>query len=242
MTEFKLNPALDTDSLARRFSDIGRLHIPDFLRAQDADRLRRALSSSRGWWLVMNQGEKVFDIDPESRQRLSPQQIVLLDKAVADGARTGFQFRFENIRVPDSAAARSADPSPLSRFAEFMSSEPVLTLMRRITGDPEIAFADAQATAYGAGHLLTAHDDNVAGKNRRAAWVYNLTRDWSVEWGGLLMFHGADGHVAEGWVPRFNALNLFRVPQRHSVSQVASFAPVRRISVTGWLRAEPQPS
>jgi Rps23 Pro-64 3,4-dihydroxylase Tpa1-like proline 4-hydroxylase len=31
----------------------------------------------------------------------------------------------------------------------------------------------------------------VAGKNRVAAYVLNLTPRWRVEWGGLLMFHDA---------------------------------------------------
>ncbi|HEX5536856.1 MAG TPA: 2OG-Fe(II) oxygenase family protein [Sphingobium sp.] len=39
-------------------------------------------------------------------------------------------------------------------------------------------------------------------------------------------------------MPRFNALSLFRVPQRHHVGCVAPFAPKPRISITGWLRTE----
>ena len=49
-------------------------------------------------------------------------------------------------------------------------------------------------------------------------------------------FHDADGHVSEAYAPTFNALNIFRVPQLHSVTQVASFAGGPRLSVTGWIR------
>ena len=38
-------------------------------------------------------------------------------------------------------------------------------------------------------------------------------------------------------MPTFNALNLFAVPQLHSVSFVPPFAGALRFSVTGWLRA-----
>ena len=55
-------------------------------------------------------------------------------------------------------------------------------------------------------------------------------------WGGLLAFHGADGNVAEAFTPRFNTLNLLKVPTPHSVTQVALSAAADRISVTGWLR------
>jgi Rps23 Pro-64 3,4-dihydroxylase Tpa1-like proline 4-hydroxylase len=42
--------------------------------------------------------------------------------------------------------------------------------------------------------------------------------------------------VTFGLSPRFNALHLFKVPQRHSVSLVAPFAGAPRLSITGWLR------
>lgn len=36
-----------------------------------------------------------------------------------------------------------------------------------------------------------------------------------------------------------NALNLFRVPALHAVTEVASFAAAGRYSLTGWLRQRP---
>jgi Rps23 Pro-64 3,4-dihydroxylase Tpa1-like proline 4-hydroxylase len=51
------------------------------------------------------------------------------------------------------------------------------------------------------------------------------------------MFHSASGHVEQAFTPRFNALNIFKVPQLHSVSFVAPFVPFRRYAVTGWLRS-----
>lgn len=70
----------------------------------------------------------------------------------------------------------------------------------------------------------------------------NLSPDWRPDWGGLLMFEGADSHIEQGFVPSFNALNLFAVPARHFVSYVAPFAPRRRYSVTGWLRTIDPPA
>jgi Rps23 Pro-64 3,4-dihydroxylase Tpa1-like proline 4-hydroxylase len=161
--------------------------------------------------------------------------------AVNQAARHGFQFRFETIRVPDAERERHADGSLLAELALLLSSEPVLDLFRAVVGEPAIRFADAQATAYGPRHFLTAHDDDVAGKSRVAAFVLNLTPDWRIDWGGLLAFHGADGHVEEAWTPKFNTLNLFAVPQPHSVTYVTPFVPYRRYAVTGWLRTSPKP-
>ena len=105
-----------------------------------------------------------------------------------------------------------------------------------LTGDPRCAYADAQATRYRPGDFLTAHDDDVAGKKRLYAFVLNFTPAWRPDWGGLLAFHDADGHVSEAYTPTFNALNIFRVPQQHAVTQVASFAGAERLSITGWIR------
>jgi Rps23 Pro-64 3,4-dihydroxylase Tpa1-like proline 4-hydroxylase len=76
----------------------------------------------------------------------------------------------------------------------------------------------------------------VVGKNRLAAYVYGLTKGWRIEWGGMLLFHGPHERTANGMAPRFNTLDLFSVPQQHSVTMVTPAAPHRRYAVTGWLR------
>jgi Rps23 Pro-64 3,4-dihydroxylase Tpa1-like proline 4-hydroxylase len=123
------------------------------------------------------------------------------------------------------------------RVQEFLNSREFLEFARDVTGMGDIAFADAQATLFRPGHFLTQHDDEVEGKNRRAAYVLSFTRRWRPDWGGILEFIDSDGHVAEGYTPRFNALNLIRVPQRHAVSYVVPWAVEGRYSITGWLRA-----
>ncbi|HEY0011444.1 MAG TPA: 2OG-Fe(II) oxygenase family protein [Allosphingosinicella sp.] len=234
---YRLNPALDADALARRFRAAGRINIPGFLHAEDATRLHASLRASEEWRLVVNQGDKVFDLDRRAQAALDPAAKAKLEAAVHAAARYDFQYMFESIRLPDDEEARRARGDDLAAFASFLSSPAVLDLLRRVTGRAAIGFADAQATAYGLGHFLSAHDDDVEGKNRHAAYVFSLSPAWRPEWGGLLLFHGEDGHIAEAYVPTFNALTLFAVPQPHSVSMVAPFAAARRYSVTGWLRS-----
>ena len=170
---------------------------------------------------------------------MSAEERGRLEKLVHAAAKSGFQYRYETLRVADEAQERrKARDDALTGFANFLCSEPVLALMRRVTGFGDIDFADAQATAYRPGDFLTAHDDAVEGKNRRAAYVFGLTPEWRTEWGGLLLFLNEQGDVERGLLPRFNALNLFSVPQRHSVSAVAPYAGEVRLSVTGWLRTK----
>ena len=238
---FRLNPALDADALAARFRAAGRLHIPDVLDPEGAARLHGLLRASHEWRLVLNQGDKVFELDRAAQAALDLTARARLEAAVHAAARYDFQYMFESIRVPDEDEARRQRGDGLADFARFLSSPETVALLRHITGRPAIDFADAQATAYGLGHFLSAHDDAVAGKNRQAAYVYGLSPAWRPEWGGLLLFHGADGHIEEAYVPMFNSLTLFAVPQAHSVSMVAPFAAARRYSVTGWLRSSEAP-
>lgn len=144
-------------------------------------------------------------------------------------------YLYEEIYIAD-------DPEPrdiLHSFGRFMSSPSLIELIRHITSIGDISQADARATRYGPESFLTIHDDDVAETHRRAAYVFGLTSSWRPEWGGLLLFHGANGDVEHGLVPRMNVLNLFAVPKRHSVSLVAPFAPAPRLAVTGWFRVPP---
>ncbi len=103
-------------------------------------------------------------------------------------------------------------------------------------GARDIASAEACATRCRPGHFLAIHDDRHEETHRRVAYAFGLSPVWRPEWGGLLMFHDGRQDV-ELLVPRMNELNLFGVPQDHSVSLVAPFAPEPRYSVTGWMRA-----
>ncbi|MGE8143394.1 2OG-Fe(II) oxygenase [Novosphingobium sp. NPDC080210] len=241
MALFRINPRLDANRLHADFQTRGRIHIPDFLVLDDAERLLQFLKNSTAWHLVLNSGSKVFELDRETQAALTPEQRSQLEQAAYAEARYGFQYCYETIRVADAQSERAESGTLLDEFAQFLSSPSALAFLKTVVGDDSISFADAQGTAYGPGHFLTAHDDAVTGKNRRAAFVFNLSQDWSFDWGGLLAFHERGSGRAEVMVPCFNAINLFAVPQLHSVTMVAPFAPRRRYSVTGWLRSGPRP-
>ena len=233
---FALAPRPDLAALREAFAATGRIEIPDLLAPAQAESLRNRLVARDDWLLGLNAGERVYEIPPAGARAMTAEQWRELDTMVANAARRGFQYRYESIRVSDDPDAR--DPvDPLAGFVSFMSSRPVLDLIADITGIDDLEFADGQATAYRSGHFLTRHDDDVAGKRRRAAYVFGLSPDWRAEWGGLLMFHRTDGNIAEAFSPAMGALRLFAVPVTHSVSYVTPFAPEPRLSVTGWLRA-----
>lgn len=209
----------------------------DFLDAASADLLQRSLAEDDHWVQVINSGDKVFELSRQARAGFSNAQTVGLEKALYRAAGEGFQFRYEVLRVSDDEREREMTGRRLDRFAQFMCSADTLRFLRHVTGDESLTFADAQATRYGPGDFLTGHDDNVASKRRAAAYVYNLAPRWRPEWGGLLLFHDAGDEASLALTPTFNCLNLFAVPQQHSVSMVTPFAGGPRLSITGWLRA-----
>jgi Rps23 Pro-64 3,4-dihydroxylase Tpa1-like proline 4-hydroxylase len=68
-----------------------------------------------------------------------------------------------------------------------------------------------------------------------AAYVISLTRNWNRNWGGHLAFFNERGDVEAAFLPSFNALNVFAVPQLHAVQMIAPFARGVRTSLTGWV-------
>ena len=232
---FRINPELDLDAIGRAYRQDGRVRIYRLL-AKGAVELLAQFQSRADWIHLIRTGEGVIELDPDERARLAPEQWAEIEAAALARAREGeFQYRYEALRVPDEDEMEEGDL--LTDFARLMQSEAMLGLLRTVTGHDELAFTDGQATAYGPGDFLTGHDDDVEGKSRLAAYVFGLTPGWRVEWGGLLLFHGEQDRTVTGLAPRFNTLDLFRVPQRHSVSEVTRAAAHRRYAVTGWLRS-----
>ncbi len=224
-------------ALAKEYQAQGIVRIASFLPHARATGLHRGLRTRGDWNQVFNSGDKLFELDRDARASIDAGGKVALDEAVYAGAREGFQYRYETIRVPDDEAARNASNDPLAEVALDLSSGETRKLFRAITGEQEIRFADAQATAFSPGDFLTGHDDRFHGKDRLAAYVLGLTPVWRLEWGGLLVMHGEDDGASQAYLPMMNVLTLFRVPQMHSVSEVSRAAAFRRYSVTGWLRA-----
>jgi SM-20-related protein len=234
-----IRPGLDPAQLRRVFDRLGRLHIPDILDPRGARRIEQALAGPAPWIRSVNVGAKSYDLGPEAFAAMPPERRQELEAAIAQGARSGFQYQFDTYRLSDLIEGGSPPDGALEVLDElyrFLNGPEFLGFVRILTGEVAGGYVDAQATRYGPGDFLTSHDDDVEGKNRLFAYVLNFTRGWRAEWGGLLLFHDADGHIAEGYTPSFNALNIFRVPQRHSVSQVGSFVTAPRLSVTGWIR------
>jgi SM-20-related protein len=232
---FRISPDLPLERLGAAFRAQHRLHIPAFLEPAGAEALHRHLAQDIDWGCFLRADGRLWEIPAATRSNFTLRQEQDLAETAFAGAERGYTSFYECRRgISLKAEERAADPSILARYVDFMNSSGFLAFARRFTGVEDIAFINAQATRFVAGHFITPHTDGQELKSRKAAYVLNLTRDWQPQWGGQLQFIGEDGHVAAAYVPRFNALNIFLVPQMHAVSLVAPFAGGPRLSITGW--------
>ncbi|MFN3816716.1 2OG-Fe(II) oxygenase [Brevundimonas sp.] len=156
---------------------------------------------------------------------------------VHEGARDGFQYVYDRIRIGYGVSTGEAMPEALAALYTLFNNDLWLDFARTLTGDDRIARVDAMATRFGPGQFLNGHNDQHEQAGRLYAYVLNLCPRWRAEWGGLLLFKDDRGEVVEAFTPGFNVLNVFRVPQTHAVSMVTPFAGAPRLSITGWWRS-----
>jgi Rps23 Pro-64 3,4-dihydroxylase Tpa1-like proline 4-hydroxylase len=234
VTDPALNPALDPDRIAWDFARDRRVHIPAILTEESAGRIHRCLSQETDFSLVCQTGSDRAEAWRVAN--LSGQKEAELMTAAYSGARDGFHYLYDGHVLSREGEAYAHPSHYLAAVTRFLNGAPLLDLARRITGEPAIAFADAQATRYRPGHFLNQHDDG-NDRGRIAAYVLNMTPQWRWDWGGALLFSDRPGHVSEGWLPAFNALNIFAVPQDHMVGFISPFAGAHRYSITGWFRS-----
>ncbi len=215
---------------------LGRVHVPGFFDPKRAEEIFNGCGDA-DYKLSFRGQHTNYDLAERDVSALELGQKAGLLKMIHAQASTDFQYLYDSYRLSDLAETHELAPGVLAEFFAMLNSEETLSVFRAMTGDARIQYADAQLTRYRPGHFLTEHDDRHPEKHRLYAYVINLTPVWRVDWGGLLMFLAEDGHVAEAYAPRWNAINLFKVPQPHAVSVVAPFAQGARYSITGWLRA-----
>jgi Rps23 Pro-64 3,4-dihydroxylase Tpa1-like proline 4-hydroxylase len=235
MPDPELNPALDAAAIAAAYARDGRVNVPDILTAESATRVHQCLAQETDFAIVTRNADGYVRLRPGAS--LTPQHQADLMRDAFEKARDAFHYVYDNHPMSNDGEPYPDPAHYLAAATRFLGSAPVLDLARRVTGSNAIAFAEAQATRYRPGHFLNQHDDSHPRHGRVAAYVLNMTPHWRADWGGALLFTDRAGHIAEGYLPSFNALNILAVPQPHLVGIVAPFAGAPRLSITGWFRS-----
>ena len=234
----RLNGTLRPDAWRAAFVAHRRLHVPEILTPRSARELHQTLVDAKDWVRCIHlAADQDVDITMAELDAMAESDRVALEHSLVDSSTDHIKYVFDKIRISSQLEAGGGVASPMRAVHDFVNAPAFLDFFRRLTGDTRIARADVMATRYLSGHFASAHADELPNAKRLYAYVLNLTPDWRVDQGGVLLFLDDDGHVAEGYVPRFNALNVFAVPQTHAVSVVSRLATAPRHSVTGWIHA-----
>ena len=232
-----LNPALDADALAARYRMKKRLQIRDVLQPDLAERIFQCLTRETPWGVVYNEGERTITLSPQELRAMPQAERGRRVAAASERARTEFQFVYHAYLMLQNYKAGIDKGLFLHDVLEAINSEVMLEFVRKVTGISTVVRADAQATLYAPGHFLTRHNDAADEKlHRRIAYVLSFTKNWHPDWGGLLQFYDDENEITDVFVPRFNTLSIFTVPQFHAVSCVAPYAPMGRLAITGWFQ------
>lgn len=226
-----LNPDLDIDALAAAYREDDRVRVDAALPADKAAELSRMLETEIGYASMVSVGGVGRALFPSEIEAMSDDQKRALHANLMQDASRGVGFLYEGHQIAES------DSTKLRAALSQLNEPATLQIIRTITGENRIAYADGQATRYRSGHYLTRHLDDPAGENRLIAYVLSLTAGWHPDWGGLLQFYERDGTPRDAWAPGFNVLSLFSVRHVHAVTYVTPFAAKPRLSITGWFRA-----
>ena len=236
---FRLNPALDRDALAAAFARDGRVQVRDLLTEETAEEVFRILAGPTPWGIAWQAGEADAPQAVEApalRQSAGHKQQEIAAKTYQAAANRDYAFQFGRYPILNAYLEKWNEGSAYDLLIEHINAPDFLDFIRHVTGIPTITKGDAQATLFAPGHFLGRHIDSHVAEGWVVAYVMNFTKDWQPDWGGYLNFFDEEGDIVTGYRPRFNALNMFKVPRAHAVSFVPPFAPVGRFAITGWFR------
>lgn len=223
---------IDIEHWRHALAQRSRIQIPGFLQPAAADALARELAEAVPWQMA-ERSEGESRTPPRGACPDDAEFARLLQRGYARAADS-YQFAYDSYMLV-KAAMEGWDPDLLVHgVLRFFNTPQFIEFARHLADDPAITHATAQCTRYRPGHYLLPHEDLDVSEGRRYAFVVNLGRDWRPDWGGQLQFLDAGDAVVDTFLPRWNSLSLFRVPQRHQVTLVAPWAARPRHAITGW--------
>lgn len=227
-----MNPTgFDVNRLREEFSKNKRVVIENFLDPTVAEQAFRVINKlpPSSWYSCAGFGNTKVE------KRIIPSNVkkqVMGEKTAKKHFNAGaFSFSFHR-----NMGFRKGEITNVERMLRLLfSSQHLYNLIDDITGFKPVNYNQLFLSKYRIGHFLSPHSDI---NNGKLAYVLNLTKDWKPQYGGILHFlDNKRENITESFVPKFNSLVIFEVPDEgtpHFVSHV-SVDKKPRYAVTGWL-------
>ena len=233
-----INPELDIEKYVQEFKENKVVVIRDFLREEQAEIMYNWFNNDMpaDWWEASSfpgiKEKKVAFVRnfPENQEKIfeNYQHVI---KEFRDGNFAYHFFRTDKNHTEDCDCHEC-------EIREFLDSKEILDFISKVSGDKKSHTDEVFAACYTAGDFLSPHLDS---PNGSLGFVYQMTKNWLPQYGGLLHFMDDEKTKVERVeVPEFNSLTLFYLPpgkgKWHFVSHVAPGVPELRLSYTGWFK------
>ena len=229
-----LNPKINLQLAGSKLKENKIVSINGFLNQDYANALYQTLLNDTPWSYAYFSGDTGGKISPNEILSLGFDQLKDKLNGIKKCGPSEYQFLYQTYMIVTAYLKGENKGHFLHKLLEMFNSEFFVGLMKAITACNDIIKIDAQATNFIKGGFIKEHNDADSIKGRRYAYVLSMTKDWVADWGGLLHFT-KQGQVTKTFVPAYNRLTIFEVPQTHYVSQVTTFAGENRFAVTGWM-------
>ena len=124
---------------------------------------------------------------------------------------------------------------PEKTMRDLLMSPYFINLIYKMTGIQVTHLNQMFLSRYKSGHFLAPHSDI---NNGKIAFVINFSANWKPQYGGVLHFLSEDRRdIIDSYVPKFNSMMIFEVPEKgipHFVSHIAPNVRHTRYALTGW--------
>ena len=233
-----INPNIDIEFYVKEFKKNKVVIIQDFLVENQAEIFCNWLSKEMPstWWDVstfpLKENNKVaFVRYLEENQNEIMQNYKHATNQFANG---NFAYNFHRTQNNHGEDCDCHE----CEFKLWLKSEDNLNFISKISGQKYNHTDEVFAACYLPGDFLSPHID---GPNGTLGFVYQMTKNWLPQYGGLLHFMDDDNKIIEKIeIPTFNTLTLFHLPpgkgKWHFVSHVAPGVAELRLSYTGWFK------
>lgn len=233
-----LNRDLDWDKIRQDLTGHNHTVVSDIFKTEFAEKITDCLMTKTPWQIAFRQGDEDVVVSQDEVKSWTAEQNAAFHRNLMTQAREQYQFYYNRYPMIEAYIKGKDKGLFLHKVTEFLNGEDFLKFAHHITGDIEIRKAEPHASCYVAGNFLKLHNDHSSKEqDRRYALVFNLSKNWISDWGGLLQLVD-DNKVIETVVPTFNSVSILRLPQSHQVSYVAPYATAPRFAITTWLRAD----
>lgn len=233
-----INPSVNLESIKEEFEKNKVVVIQDFLKGEIAEDLYSWFSEEMPseWWDVStfpqkNEKGPSFVRNTDENYELIRSNYEYSLQAFAEGKFAYNFYRTKDNHFDDCSCTEC-------NLRKWLVQSECLDFISTATGTKYTDSDEVFAACYGIGDYLSPHVDS---PNGTLGFVYQLTKNWLPEYGGLLHFMDDERQIVERIeVPTFNTLTLFHLPENkgkwHFVSPVSPGTPELRFTYTGWFK------